>query len=228
MARRISPKQLKALRDLIRGRRVLDVGHARSQFLGAEFSRYTQSWIVVGRPLPPEHAAEPPPNLGVVIETFDTWAECPPPTEFDVILFCFPATDHPQDAACVQWAAHPHVIIIFGHPTDDTLCGSEPFWELVKNLKPHSDERDQWSRMLVVHKPGEEDDEEEEEHHGHYPKKGERYKLANSFKWPGKKSGDKAPVVEIMKDWTKGSGNVKIVGKADFVHVRKTDLAAKM
>lgn len=232
MPRRLSPAQLKSLRDMIRRRRVLDVGHPGSQFIGAEFSRYSASWTVVGRNIPAAHAATPPHNLAVVPQTFDTWTERPPPTEFDVVILPFPSNDHPQDAACLEWSTHPQVIVFFGHPSDNALCGSPGFWDLAGKLKPDSDARDLWSRMMVMHKPSpEEEKEEEDEHeggHGHHPKKGERYKLASSFKWPDKKPGDKAPIVEIMKDWTKGSGTAKIVGKGDVIHVRKTELAAKM
>lgn len=236
MARRISPQQLKFFKETIQGRRVLDVGNANSQFLAEEFARYAAAWVVVGRAPPPSLSDSLKDRLRVIPEAFGAWTDRPPPSDFDVIVLPSPSPSSTQGLECLQWAGPQNVIVFFGDPKEDDACGSPEFWQYARRLRTQRDERDLWSRMLVLEKPeelsGESTAESAEagasESHGHFPKKGERYRLAPNARWPGKEPGEHPPVVEITRHWERKSGPAKIVSKGDVIHVRKADLGAKM
>ena len=231
MARRLSPNQLKAFKEIIHGKRILDIGDRTSQFLAEEFARYTKSWTVIGR-TQPHLVAELPSNVCVIPDPFNAWQNRPPPTDFDVVLFPSPSPSLTQDADCLEWTTPEQTIIFFGHPTDETIDGSPSFWKLlhqlklVKELVIQRDEKDLWSRFLVMHKALEET--EKAVHHGSFPKRGERYRLANSCKWPGKKPGDKPPVVEIAKNWDRAAGPAKMIERGEVIHLHKADLGSPM
>jgi hypothetical protein len=240
MSRRLSPAQLSILKEAVRGRRVLDVGDERSQFLASEFAPYAKAWTIIGRSAPEDFTAQHP-QIKVMPEKFDECNPRPDPTEVDMVLLPFPSPSLNYDLECLQWTLPYHVVLIFCHPKDEAESGSPGFWKFMKSMTIQEDQRDMWSRLIVMQKPpslteppppseeSEEDEEEaKEESHGHFPKKGHRYRLAAGFRWPDKKPGERPPIVEITSHWTKGSGPVKILGTGAVLRVRKSDLGAAM
>ncbi len=142
------------LLDLVRDKRVLDVGDADSPFLAKRFALRAQSWIVVGRPPPPMQAALLPKNVAVVIEQFSP--ETPPvqPSEVDVILFPFPSPTLAHDAACLKWATPDHLIVFLGAPGNEASHGSPAFWEIARTLETKNDLVDEQGRFLIMQKKG--------------------------------------------------------------------------
>lgn len=210
---------------MVRGKRVLDVGDEASSFLASEFARYARAWIVVGRSPPPAHPALPA-CVRIVPERFEAWAERPEPSEFDVILLACPSPSNPQDAACLQWCAPGPLVVFFGHAREDALCGSPGFWQEMRAFEVETDARDAWSRLVTMRRSS--GGEEEEVHRRKLPRKGDRYRLAPSCRWPGKRSGERPPMVEIVRDWEKGGGKAKIVTTGEVFHLRRFDLGPKM
>ncbi len=233
MQHRLSSQQLDLFQQLVRAQRVLDVGDASSEFLAVDFARYARHWTMVGR-TPPDLTLALPHNVLVVSNPFALWPGRPPPAQFDVVLFTFPPVNRPQDAECLKWTIPSHTILLFGPPTDDVPCGSPAFWEIAKTFHIVREERDAFSRFLVMrHQPEvvvQEEEEEEEENisFGHYPKKGERYRLAASFRYPEKKRGDRAPIVEITRDWKSGAGPARIYRTSVMLRLHRYDLAMPM
>lgn len=235
ITRRLSPKQLDAFRELVRGKRVLDVGGATSPFLASEFARYAAEWVVVGRP-PPELRAPLPPSVTVRSHPYDVAGPSQLTAEdFDVLLFPFPSLKGTQEAACLEDAGLDQVVVVFGLPDPDTSCGSLRFWQLAEGFERCRDDSDAWSRMLVMRRPRPKVDEEGDEpgpmdgvEGRKYPKKGERYRLVPSFRWPGKKPGGRPPIVEITRDWTKAAGPAKVIGLGEVWRLRKPDLGQSL
>lgn len=232
IARRISPKQLEAFRELVRGKRVLDVGNAATPFLGAEFARYAERWVAVGRP-PPELRAPLPPSVTVNTHPYDEVGPSRLDAEdFDVVLFAFPPMKGAQEEACLGDAGLEQTVVVFGLPDPDTSCGSIRFWQLAEAFERVRDDSDAFSRMLVLRRPrpDKEGGEEGEEELGgrKYPKKGDRYRLVPSFRWPDKRPGERPPVVEITRDWTKASGPAKVIGLGEVWRIRKADLGPSL
>ena len=232
ITRRLSPKQLETFRELIRGKRVLDVGDASSPFLASEFARYAEQWVVVGRP-PPELRAPLPGCVIVLTHPYDAAGPSHLGAEdFDILLFPFPALKGTQEAACLKDAGLDQVVVVFGLPDPDTSYGSLRFWKLAEVFERCHDDSDAWSRMLVMRRPPPKNDDEEGDEPDpmdgvegrKYPKKGERYRLVPSFRWPGKKSGGRPPIVEITRDWTRGAGPAKAIGLGEVWQIRRCDL----
>lgn len=232
ITRRLSPKQLEAFRELIRGKRVLDVGDAMSPFLASEFARYSERWVTVGRP-PPELRAPLPTSVTVNTHPYDAaTASHLRALNFDVLLFPFPSLKGTQEAACLGDAGLEQTVVVFGLPDPDTSCGSLRFWKIAEGFERVRDDSDAFSRMLVMRlpQPGSEDEEgdELEEEGKKYPQKGERYRLVPSFRWPGKKPGERPPVVEIARNWTKAAGPAKVIGLGEVWRIRKADLGQSL
>lgn len=235
ITRRLSPKQLEAFRELVRAKRVLDVGDATSPFLASEFARYAKDWVVIGRP-PPQLRAPLPGNVIVRTHPYDaTGLSQLDAEDFDVILLPFPSLKGTQEAACLEDVGLEQVVVIFGLPDPDTSCGSLRFWQLAEAFERTRDDSDAWSRMLVIRRPRPEGVAEEGElgpmdgvEGRKYPKKGDRYRLVPSFRWPGKKPGERPPVVEITRNWTKAAGPAKVIGLGEVWRLRKADLGQEM
>lgn len=228
MGRRLSPQQLKSFKEIIRNKRVLDVGNEQSPFLAAEFARYARSWTMVGRTPTLPMGESLPTNIVVVAQSFDTWLERPLPSDFDVILLSFPSPSSNQDSKCIEWSTTEHMIVFFGHPTDDSISGSPEFWKLISTLDIQRDERDIWSRMILIRKSTPAKTDKPHLQRDPYPKKGDRYRLVASFRWPDKKPGERPPIVEVVKNWEKNSGPAKIIGSGEILRLRKHDLGAPM
>lgn len=225
MARRLSPQQLKIFKEIIRDKRILDVGDKTSQFLAEEFARYVKAWTVVGRK-PPAFLKDFPPHVTIVEETFDLCSNRLSPSDFDVIVFPFSSPASKQDVCCLEWALAEHVILFFCHPKDDTVSGSPSFWKLIRTLTIEHEEKDFWSRLLVIQKKSSLSKTQTSSRA--LPKGGERYRLVRTFKWPGKKPGEKPPTVEITKNWEKGSGPAKMIATGEVIHLHTYDLASPM
>lgn len=234
ITRRLSPKQLDAFRELVRGKCVLDVGSAASPFLASEFARYASKWVAVGRP-PPELCAPLPGSVTVRTHPYDmAGLSHLNAKDFDVLLFPFPSLKGTQEAACLEDAGLDQIVVIFGLPDPDDSYGSPRFWQLAEAFECCRDDSDAWTRMRVMRRPNPDDEDEEgrssveggEERS--YPQKGERYRLVPSFRWPGKKSRGRPPVVEIARDWTKAAGPVKAIGLGEVWRIRRSDLGSKI
>ncbi|MCC7518203.1 MAG: hypothetical protein IT578_03350 [Verrucomicrobiae bacterium] len=230
IARRISPKQLEVFRELLRGKRVLDLGNEASPFLAAEFARYAARWVVAGR-APPRLHAPLPSSVSVNTHPYDAVTRTQLNAEdFDILLFPFPPLKGTQEAACLEDAGLNQVVVVFGLPDPDTSCGSLRFWQLAEAFERVRDDSDAFSRMLMMRRPRPEDDAEEVHspmdgvEGRKYPRKGDRYRLAPSFRWPGKKPGERPPIVEITRDWTRAAGPAKAVGLGEVWRIRKSDL----
>lgn len=222
MEKRPGSQQLKILKKIIQGKRVLDVGDKNSPFLATKLARYAKTWTVVGRP-PPSLMIKPlPDHVMIVTEPFETWTNCPPPSEFDVILLPFPSPSMSYDAQCLKWMAAEQVVIFFGHPQDDDAYGSPSFWQLARNLVVQQEEKALGSRMIVFRKS----DPYIFKHP--YPQKGDRYRLVPSFRWPGKQRSQRPPIVEMIKDWGRNSGPAKIIGSEDVLWLHTYDLGAQI
>ncbi|NUN92148.1 MAG: hypothetical protein HUU04_00020 [Verrucomicrobiae bacterium] len=229
IARRISPRQLEVFREMLRGKRVLDVGVAGSPFLAAEFARYAARWTVVGRP-PPQLHAPLPSSVTVWTHPYDAAGSARiRPDDFDLVLFAFPPLRGTQEAACLEDVGQDQSVVVFGLPDPDASCGSLRFWQLAEAFERCRDDSDAFSRMLVMRRPRVEEDEDklgpmDGVEGRRYPQKGERYRLVPSFRWPGKRPGERPPIVEITRDWTRGMGPAKAIGLGEVWRLRRSDL----
>jgi hypothetical protein len=227
----ISSEHLGMLQELARGRSILDIGDEGSPFLAQLFASISQKWTVVGRGLTyfiPDLSS----HLVINNHKFTEWGHPPPPSGFDVILFVFSEIDDVEVEACLNWAT-PDQLIVF-------LCFIDGVVELDEDVFAHrylsltllGCTEGLESRLLIFQKNEEVQKEFLEQQvdpfHRQFPRKGDRYHLTPHARWPGKKSGDRPPVVEIVRNWERGSGPVKIVSTEIVWYIRGADLGSAM
>ena len=248
---RLSPEHSQRLMDLIRGKRVLDVGDEQSPFFAGTLAGHAARWTMVGRLPPLRLFSIPPRNVVVTNAKFTTELGFVKATEIDIILLAFPSPDDSQHVAAAEWATTAHLIVFAGNAPEEAACGSPDFWRLVEKATIEADAKDQVSRLLIFRKkpPGAEaagvasatrlveelrksriqaPNPLQPTSEPNLPRKGDRYHLSPSCNWPNKKSGERPPVVEIDKDWTQRMGPVKFVQTGEVFAIRLPDLGGQL
>lgn len=234
----MNDQALHFIRDLVRGKRVLDIGDEDSPFLAEIFWGDALRWIVIGRD-PPNLTMELPSNCILTNARFDRKILLDP-SQIDVLLFCHSSLSFRQDMPYLEWATADHKLVFINSSKES------PYNEAAvrqaapsQNLILEKEFQDETVRLLVFRKSAisseelpkemglEETVKVEEEatvsYKKHFPKAGERFLLAPSASWPGKRRGDKPPSVRIIEDWKKNSG-AAVLQTGQLLHLHKGDL----
>jgi len=214
------------LRDVTRGKRVLDVGDEESPFLAELLATEARAWMVVGRNAPCFSATFSP-SLIVNNAKFDARTFHLRPTDFDLILFSNPSFRSTQDAACLQWTVPGQVIAFLSDSQDGTTAGSPEFWGLAAKLTLEKEWRSESGFLLIFRKLPPSASEVEIPSRS-LPKINERYRLAPTAQWPGKRHGEDAPVVIVLRDWTDQFGPVRLIKSEAVLHIRLYELGSQL
>jgi len=240
------------LKNLVRDKGILDIGDRESPFLAKFFAPNTRSWTMVGRPPPAQFVSSSLPNLIVIDAPFSFETGIVQPSEVDLILFNFPSPHGSHDATALEWAKEDHMILFLGDPVEEKLYGSPSFWRLAGGFELQMDARDKISRLLglrrkrpprvsrarpissskrirvsKIRNSKSKMLRKTEETHA-FPSKGNRYHLSPTAYWPGKRSGDTPPVVEMICDWAHPFGPVKILQGGEVFHIQSGDLGGRL
>lgn len=224
----MTPLLFEELRNLIRDKRVLDIGDEGSPFLAELLAAEAKTWRAVGR-YPPGLKGSLSENCTVTNAPFGSQNLHLEAEEIDVILFSCPTPELEQDAQCLEWTTSAQSILFLTDPDEDTLFGSPRFWSLLKEIPIEAEHRDASCHLVIYRKPAPIVEEKKvEEHHKRLPKRGERYKLAPNFRWPNKQHGEKAPTIEISSDWKHGAGPATLIRDGQMLHLHTGDLGSSL
>jgi hypothetical protein len=158
---------------------------------------------------------------------FDGWFRRPVASLFDVVIISWNYTSVKQAIECVKWMTPEQTLIVLG-PLEDEHSAS--FWHIFQSLMVLHQVQGNSSRMLLLQKtstnllPALSQPAAERMS----LQRGDRFHLASGARWPGRNGDDRPPVVEIVRDWDRDSGPVKIVKTGVVFYIQKGDLGTPM